>query len=69
MNEDASLNSNVPESYRNLSRDSAREKIVNDLKANDQLEKIEKYNHKVGFSERGNVPIEYYMSSQWFKNE
>ena len=66
MNEDASLNSNVPESYRNLSRDSAREKIVNDLKANDQLEKIEKYNHKVGFSERGNVPIEYYMSSQWF---
>ena len=65
-NEDASLNSNVPESYRNLSRDSAREKIVNDLKANDQLEKIEKYNHKVGFSERGNVPIEYYMSSQWF---
>ena len=66
MNEDASLNSNVPESYRKLSRDSAREKIVNDLKANDQLEKIEKYNHKVGFSERGNVPIEYYMSSQWF---
>ena len=66
MNKDASLNSNVPESYRNLSRDSAREKIVNDLKANDQLEKIEKYNHKVGFSERGNVPIEYYMSSQWF---
>ena len=66
MNEDASLNSNVPESYRNLSRDYAREKIVNDLKANDQLEKIEKYNHKVGFSERGNVPIEYYMSSQWF---
>ncbi len=66
MNEDASLNSNVPESYRNLSRDSAREKIVNDLKANDQLEKIEKYNHKVGFSERGNVPIEYYLSSQWF---
>ena len=66
MNEDASLNSNVPESYRNLSRDSAREKIVNDLKANDQLEKIDKYNHKVGFSESGNVPIEYYMSSQWF---
>ena len=66
MNEDASLNSNVPESYKNLSRDSVREKIVNDLKANDQLEKIEKYNHKVGFSERGNVPIEYYMSSQWF---
>ena len=66
MNEDASLNSNVPEPYRKLSRDSAREKIINDLKANDQLEKIEKYNHKVGFSERGNVPIEYYMSSQWF---
>ena len=30
------------------------------------LEKTEEYIHKVGFSERGSVPIEYYMSDQWF---
>jgi valyl-tRNA synthetase len=66
MNEDASLNSNVPEKYRNLSRESAREKILHDLKSISLLEKTEEHIHKVGFSERGNVPIEYYMSSQWF---
>ena len=66
MNKDASLNSNVPEKYRNLSRESAREKILHDLKNNDLLEKTEEHIHTVGFSERGNVPIEYYMSSQWF---
>ena len=66
MNEDASLNSNVPEKYRNLSRESAREKILNDLKSISLLEKTEEHIHKVGFSERGNIPIEYYMSSQWF---
>tara|TARA_B100001750_G_scaffold133300_1_gene105953 strand:- start:1486 stop:4116 length:2631 start_codon:yes stop_codon:yes gene_type:complete len=66
MNKDASLNSNVPEKYRNLSRESAREKILHDLKNKDLLEKTEEHIHKVGFSERGNVPIEYYMSSQWF---
>ena len=66
MNEDASLNSNVPEKYRNLSRKSAREKILNDLKSISLLEKTEEHIHKVGFSERGNIPIEYYMSNQWF---
>ena len=66
MNEDASLNSNVPEKYRNLSRESAREKILHDLKSISLLEKTEEHIHKVGFSERGNIPIEYYMSSQWF---
>ncbi len=30
------------------------------------LLKEEDYMHKVGFSERGGVPIEYYLSDQWF---
>ena len=28
--------------------------------------KIEDYQNKVGYSERGNVPIEPYLSEQWF---
>ena len=66
MNEDASLNSKVPKKYINMTREIAREQIVQDLQSIGRLEKIEDYIHKVGFSERGNVPIEYYMSSQWF---
>ena len=30
------------------------------------LEKTEEYQHKVGYSERGGVPIEPYISEQWF---
>ncbi len=30
------------------------------------LHKIEDYQNKVGYSERGNVPIEPYLSEQWF---
>ena len=66
MNEDASLNSDVPKKYINMTREIAREQIVQDLQSIGRLEKIEDYIHKVGFSESGNVPIEYYMSNQWF---
>ena len=66
MNADASLNSNVPGQYRGMSREDARKAVVNDFEAAGLLEKTEEYIHKVGFSERGSVPIEYYMSDQWF---
>ena len=66
MNDDGSLNGTVPERYSGLSREKARKAIVADLKSEDLLEKTEDYSNKVGFSERGNVPIEFYMSEQWF---
>jgi len=66
MNADASLNSNVPGKYRGMSREDARKAVINDFEAAGLLEKTEEYIHKVGFSERGSVPIEYYMSDQWF---
>jgi len=66
MNDDASLNSNVPNKYVGLSREDAREAVVNDLKSKGLLEKTEDYTNKVGYSERGHVPIESYMSEQWF---
>ena len=66
MNDDASLNSNVPNKYVGLSREDARKAVVNDLKSKGLLEKIEDYTNKVGYSERGHVPIESYMSEQWF---
>lgn len=43
-----------------------REKIVEQLKAAGQIEKIEEYVNKVGFSERTDAVIEPKLSMQWF---
>ena len=66
MNDDASLNENTPEAYQNLSREDARKAVLKDLEKQGFLEKTENYVNKVGYSERGQVPIEFYMSEQWF---
>lgn len=66
MNPDGSINSNAPKGYVGLTREDARKKVIDDLKKDNLLLKEEDYMHKVGFSERGDVPIEYYLSDQWF---
>ena len=66
MNPDGSINFNAPEQYVGLTREDARKKIINDLDIEGALLKEEDYVHKVGYSERGDVPIEYYLSNQWF---
>jgi len=68
FNEDASLNSNVPGKFIGLDRFEAREVVIEQLKELGLMGKIEEYVHKVGYSERGNVPIEPYESEQWFMN-
>ena len=66
MNPDGSINSNAPDKYVGLTREKARKQIINDLETEGFLLKEENYLHKVGYSERGDVPIEYYLSNQWF---
>ena len=66
MNDDASLNSNVPEKFIGLSREDAREAVVSDLELLGLLDKKEEHVNNIGFSERGDVPIEFYMSEQWY---
>ncbi len=66
LNEDASLNHNVPDEYKGLDRFAARKKVVAWFEDAGLIEKIEPYTHNVGYSERGNVPIEPYLSEQWF---
>jgi len=68
FNEDATLNENVPGRFIGLDRFEAREVIIEQLKELGLMEKIEEHVHKVGYSERGNVPIEPYESEQWFMN-
>ena len=66
MNDDASLNSNVPNKYIGLSREDARNAVISDLELLGLLDKKEEHVNNIGFSERGDVPIEFYMSEQWY---
>ncbi len=66
FNDDASTNENVPEEFQGMDRFEVRKKVVQKLEELGLIEKIEDYTHKVGYSERGGVPIEPYLSEQWF---
>jgi valyl-tRNA synthetase len=52
--------------YQGLDRKGCRQKILEDLKALDLLEKVEKYSHNIGHCYRCKTVIEPYLSKQWF---
>ena len=62
------INDEVPEAYRGLDRFEARKRIVADIEAAGLLDKIEDHLHMVPFGDRGGVPIEPYLTDQWFVN-
>ena len=66
FNPDATTNKNVPDWLQGIDRFEARKKVVEWFEQNGLMEKIEDYQNKVGYSERGAVPIEPYLSEQWF---
>ena len=68
MNEDGSMNDKAGEDFANLDRFECRKKVIQALEEADLMVKIEDISHSVGFSERGDVPIESMISAQWFVN-
>jgi valyl-tRNA synthetase len=52
--------------YEGLDRFAAREKVVDDLKAEGLIEKVEDHAHKVPISSRSGAVIEPLISRQWF---
>ena len=66
MNPDATMNENVPEKYRGMTREECREEVLKDLKEEGLLLDIEPLVHEVGHSERTGVMVEPYLSKQWF---
>lgn len=66
FNEDATTNGNVPPEFQRIDRYEARKKVIDRLQELGLLFKEEDYVTKVGYSQRGNVPIEPYLSEQWF---
>ena len=62
----AILNENAPKIYQGLDRFKAREKILEDLQAQNLLEKVEKHNLKIPRGDRSNAIIEPYLTQQWY---
>jgi valyl-tRNA synthetase len=67
LNKDGSLNENGNQ-YAGQDRFEARKNVVADLEKYNHLVKIEDYKHSVPYSDRGKVPIEPMLSTQWFVN-
>ncbi|MCD6353847.1 MAG: valine--tRNA ligase [Proteobacteria bacterium] len=65
IDESGKMNENAGR-YKGLDRFSCREKIVEDLKAQKLLKKVERYNHNIGYCYRCNDVIEPTLSKQWF---
>jgi valyl-tRNA synthetase len=65
MNRDGTLNENAGD-FVGLPRFVARQKVVERLEEEGFLVKIEDYKHTVPHSDRGKVPVEPLLSTQWF---
>jgi len=63
---EARINENAPEKYRGMDRFDAREMIVADMDAGGYLNRVEEQLHAVPFGDRGGVPIEPYLTKQWY---
>ncbi|MFM8640903.1 MAG: valine--tRNA ligase, partial [Planctomycetota bacterium] len=61
--EDASAEARA---FVGLSREDARAKVVEWFRANGLLEAAKPYRHSVGHSYRSHVPVEPYLSEQWY---
>ncbi|WP_366654385.1 valine--tRNA ligase [Fodinicurvata sp. EGI_FJ10296] len=63
---EARINDAAPEKYVGMDRFDARKAIVADLEAGGFLEKIEDHVHMVPYGDRGGVPIEPWLTDQWY---
>lgn len=66
LNDDASLNGNVPEKYQGLDRVVARKQVVADLETAGLLQQTEKHQMAVPRGDRSGVVLEPYLTDQWF---
>ena len=66
FDDDAHINDNAPEAYRGMERFAAREKVIADMQAAGLLAEVEEHVHQVPHGDRGGVPIEPYLTEQWY---
>ncbi|HSE77822.1 MAG TPA: valine--tRNA ligase [Alphaproteobacteria bacterium] len=63
---DASLNGQVPAAFRGLDRFEARKRVVAAMESDGLLDKIEAHTHVVPHGDRSGVPIEPWLTMQWY---
>ena len=63
---DGTMTAAAGEDFDGLDRMEARQAVVEQLTEQGLLLKTEPYVHNVGYSQRSHVPIEPYLSEQWF---
>jgi len=66
LDDEARINENAPEAYRGLDRFVAREKVLADLEAQGLIVQIDEHTHMVPYGDRGGVPIEPWLTEQWY---
>jgi len=63
---DGTMTAEAGDEFATLDRAEARKLVVERLTSAGLLVKTEDYVHNVGFSQRSHVPVEPYLSEQWF---
>ena len=66
LDEAACINEHAPEAYRGLERMQARRRVVEHLEAQGLVAKVENHVHMVPHGDRSGVPIEPYLTDQWY---
>ena len=63
---DAHINDAAPEAYRGLERFAARKQVLAELEAQGLLVKTDPHTHVVPHGDRSGVPVEPYLTEQWY---
>mgnify|MGYP006284071133 CR=1 FL=1 len=66
MHDDGTMNADAGSDFEGMQREACRELVVNRMRELDLLRDTEDHTHQVGYSERGDVPVEPRLSEQWF---
>ena len=63
---DAAINENAPAAYQGMSRELARQKILEDLDSAGLVEKVDAHQLTVPRGDRSNAVLEPFLTDQWF---
>lgn len=66
LDENAAIGGEAPERYRGLDRFEARKKVVDDLRAEGLLERVDEHTHAVPRGDRSGAVIEPWLTDQWY---
>ncbi|MBN2451150.1 MAG: valine--tRNA ligase [Lentisphaeria bacterium] len=66
MNDDGTMGPAAGADFEGLDRVDCRREVIRRMEALGLVERVEDHVHQIGYSERGDVPVEPRLSEQWF---